>query len=65
MRKLIVAAAALAVLGLSVPAGAETVVIKKHRNWHPNHVVVIKKHRDNGWHRGWNHRHHDARVIVR
>ncbi len=67
MRKLILALAALAAVGIAMPvvsnsASAETVVIKKsrHHDWHPwrhhRERVMIREHR----------RHHDgAAVIVR
>ena len=67
MRKIILALAALAAVGIAMPvvsnsANAETVVIKKsrHHDWHPwrhhRERVMIREHR----------RHHDgAAVIVR
>jgi hypothetical protein len=54
MRKVLLSLAALATIGIAMPAvttaaNAET--------------VVIKKHRDHGWHNSWRHRH--DRVVVR
>ena len=62
MRKIILALAALAAVGIAMPvvsnsASAETVVIKKsrHHDWHPwrhhRERVIIREHR----------RHHDGR----
>ena len=56
MRKIVLTLAALAAVGIAMPvvsnttANAETVIIKK-------------KHRDNGWHRGWRNHHRDRVVI--
>ena len=54
MRNLAFAAAGLAILGFAAPtisaANAET--------------VVIKRHYDNGWHRGWHADMGSRRVIV-
>jgi hypothetical protein len=54
MRNLAFVAAALAILGVAAPtinsANAET--------------VVIKRHYDNGWHRGWHADMGSRRVIV-
>jgi|HubBroStandDraft_6_1064221.scaffolds.fasta_scaffold574884_2 hypothetical protein len=68
MRKLIVVATGLAVLGFSVPTltaakAEETVVIKRHhdRDWHrgwrgeADRRIVIERGHDRGLHRGWNH----------
>jgi Ni/Co efflux regulator RcnB len=71
MRKIVLALAAVAAVGLAVPvvtAPAEAhgykkvVVIKNHRHWDRGH--------HNGWNRGhhygWrNNHHHGARVVVR
>jgi hypothetical protein len=67
MRKIILALAALAAVGIAMPvvsnsASAETVVIKKsrHHDWHPwrhhRERVVIREHRRH---------HHGEAVIVR
>jgi hypothetical protein len=69
MRKIIMAFAALATVGLAVPAltsqaNARTVIIKEgHHGWHHHH----RWHRHHGWHRGWHHRHHHNgdRIIIR
>jgi hypothetical protein len=54
MCKLIVLATGLAVLGFSVPsitaASAET--------------VVIKRHHDRDWHRGWRGEGGDRRIVI-
>ena len=63
MRKIVLALAAAAAVGLAIPTFAATPA--------EAHVVVIKKmHRDHGRHYGWykhrHHRwHHGPRVIVR
>jgi hypothetical protein len=66
MRKLIVSAIALAVLGLSAPIAGSSSANAKHYRGHKK-VVIIKKHRDRGHHYGWrNHHHrHGATVVVR
>jgi Ni/Co efflux regulator RcnB len=70
MRKIILALAAVAAVGLAVPAFTATSAEARH-------VVVIKRHhmhRDHGHHYGWYkhryhrnhwHRHHGPRVIIR
>jgi hypothetical protein len=64
MRKLLLTLAALATVGIALPAvtnsaSAETVVIKKSNGWHHNYRhrdrVVVREHR----------RHHGAALIVR
>jgi hypothetical protein len=71
MRKIIVSAIALAVLGLSAPIAAitsadarEVVVIKKRHSDRGHHYGWYKHRHDRGYARG--HRdHHGARIIVR
>ena len=53
MRKVLFSLAALAVFGLALPAANTSASAE---------TVVIKKHRDHGWHHGWRHR---DRVVVR
>jgi hypothetical protein len=77
MRKIVLALAAVAAFGLALPlvpgAKAEEarVVVKtgeRHHHWNRGHrkVVIIKKrHRDYGLHRGWRRHHTESRVIVR
>jgi len=69
MRKVILAFAALAVLGLALPAvsapadAREVVVIKKKHHWDRGHHYGWYKGRHYGWAR--HHRHHGATVVVR
>jgi Ni/Co efflux regulator RcnB len=53
MRKLVLTLAALAAVGVALPAVSNTANAET--------VVIKKTYRDNGWHR---HHHHD-RVVVR
>jgi hypothetical protein len=67
MRKLIVAIIALAVLAVTAPIAGSSSADARHYRGHKK-VVIIKKHRDRGLHRGWYKRgkHRGAtRVIVR
>ena len=64
MKKIALMFAAAAAVALSVPASAETVVIKHggmHRDygWHRAHA---EWRHDRGWHRGW--RHHGGPTVV-
>jgi len=65
MKKLVLIFAATAAVALSVPASAETVVIRergmhRHEGWH--HARAEWRH-DRGWHRGW--RHHGPAVVIK
>ena len=53
MRKVLLSLAALAAFGLALPAASTSASAE---------TVIIKKHRDHGWHHGWRHR---DRVVVR
>ena len=53
MRKVLLSLAALAAFGLALPASSTSASAE---------TVIIKKHRDNGWHHGWRKR---DRVVVR
>jgi hypothetical protein len=53
MRKLILALAAIAAVGIALPVVSDTA--------NATTVVIKKSHRDHGWHRG----HHRDRVVVR
>ena len=55
MRKVLLSLAALAAFGLALPASSTSASAE---------TVIIKKHRDNGWHHGWRHRDRD-RVVVK
>jgi hypothetical protein len=70
MRKIVLAFASVAALGLAIPVvsapadAREVVIIKKKKShWDRGHHYGWYK----GRHYGWNnhHRHHGARVIVR
>ena len=68
MRKIVLALAAVAAVGLALPVVSAPAEAAKR-------VVIIKKHRDHGRHLGWErgrhhgwakqNRHHGAKVIVR
>ena len=63
----IVALGALIVAAPSV-ASAETVVIKRggyHGYHHPYYGARAEYRHDRGWHRGWQHGHHDKVVIIK
>lgn len=72
MRKLIVSAIALAVLGLTAPIAAvtsadarEVVIIKKHRHWDRGHHYGWYKHRhERSYARGYRH-HRGVSVNIR
>ena len=66
MRKLVLSLAALSAIAIALPASAETLVVKEgmHRHHDRARVGVVVRH-DRGWHRGWHHRDHGAKVIVR
>ena len=68
MRKLIVTIIALAVLAVTAPIAGSSSADARHYRGHKK-VVIIKKHRDRGLHRGWykrgKHRGAATRVIVR
>lgn len=53
MRKVLLSLTALAVFGLALPAVSTSASAE---------TVIIKKHRDHGWHHGWRHR---DRVVVK
>jgi hypothetical protein len=53
MRKVLLSLTALAVVGFALPAASTSASAE---------TVIIKKHRDHGWHNGW---HHRDRVVVR
>lgn len=53
MRKVLLSLAALAAFGLALPAASPSASAE---------TVIIKKHRDHGWHHGWRNR---DRVVVR
>jgi hypothetical protein len=57
MSKLILSAAvfAAAALPLATSASAQSAYIREGDN-----AVVIRRHHDNGWHRGWEHRHYNS-----
>jgi hypothetical protein len=65
MRKLIVTLIALAIMGLAVPVmGGSSSADARHYRGHKK-IVVIKKHRDRGLHRGWyKKRHRGAKVVI-
>ena len=57
MRKVLLSLTALAVVGFALPAASTSASAE---------TVIIKKHRDHGWHNGWhNGWHHRDRVVVR
>ena len=59
MRKIVLALAAVAAVGIAIPTFAATPAAARE-------VVIIKKHRDHDRHFGWfKHRHHRERVYVR
>jgi hypothetical protein len=53
MRKVLLSLAALAAFGLALPAASTSASAE---------TVIIKKHRDHGWHHGWRHR---DRVVIK
>jgi hypothetical protein len=53
MRKVLLSLAALAAFGFALPAASTSASAE---------TVIIKKHRDHGWHHGWRHR---ARVVIK
>ena len=55
MRRIVLALAAVAAFGLAVPVVASTPADAR------DVVIIKKKHRDHGWHRG----HHRKKIIVR
>ena len=69
MRKLVIALAAVAAVGIALPTFASSPAEAR------DVVIIKKKHRDHGRHLGWykgqhygwskHHRHHNTRVIVR
>jgi hypothetical protein len=69
MRKLVIALAAVAAVGIALPTVTATPADAR------DVVIIKKKHRDHGRHLGWykgkhygwskHHRHHGTRVIVR
>jgi hypothetical protein len=77
MRKILLSLAALAALGLALPAVSSTadareviVIKKKHRHYdHGRHYGWYRGHHygwERGHHYGWrNHQHHGDRVVIR
>ena len=65
MKKLGYVIAALGAMAVAVPtiASAETVVVKKHRDFGPRAEMRI--HRDHGWHEGWRHHGGGKTVIIK
>jgi hypothetical protein len=59
MKKFGYVLAALGAIVIAAPsiASAETVVIKRGGEY--------REHRDRGWHRGWEGRHHDRVVVIK
>ena len=56
MRKIVLALAAIAAVGIALPVASDTASAGT--------LVIKKSHRDRGWHEGWRHHHRD-RVVIR
>jgi len=54
MRKIVLTFAALAAFGLALPA------VSNPASARDREVVIIKKHHDHGWHRGWQRGHREG-----
>ena len=70
MKKFGYVLAALGAIVIAAPsiASAETVVIKRGgHGWHHGYGAraEFREHRDRGWHRGWERRHHDRVVVIK
>jgi hypothetical protein len=68
MKKFGYVLAALGAIVIAAPsiASAETVVIKRGgHGWHHGYGARAEMHRDRGWHRGWEGRHHDRVVVIK
>lgn len=70
MKKFGLVIAAIGALAVAVPsiASAETVMIRHgggHHHWDRGYGARAEMHRDRGWHRGGEHRHHDRVVVIK
>jgi hypothetical protein len=68
MKKFGYVLAALGAIVIAAPsiASAETVVIKRGgHGWHHGYGARAEMHRNRGWHRGWEGRHHDRVVVIK
>lgn len=70
MKKLGFVLAALGAIVIAAPsiASAETIVVKRgghHDGYHRGYGARAEMHRDRGWHRGWEGRHHDRVVVIK
>jgi hypothetical protein len=61
MRTLAFVIAGLTTIALVAPASADKIVIKKKEG--PR--AEMRMHRDHGWHRGWEHRHVNKKIVVK
>ena len=68
MKKLGYVLAALGAIVIAAPsiASAETIVVKRGGYHHGYGArAEFREHRDRGWHRGWEGRHHDRVVVIK
>ena len=60
MKLFVIGAALPATFAAAVPASAQSIVVREGGD-----RVVVREHRDNGWHRGhgWRHARAECRVV--